>query len=457
MPEAAAVRQGVRRRRLRGVPVNPALIRRAREEAGLSLAEVAGVEVTRSAIHNIEMGKTRPSMPVLELIARRTGKPASAFLTQATGAAAGDRPALRSTALEELERRCLAEDFEGAISLGEAELERPGDDWTAAHLHFYVGQAYARLPQPETGLRHLRRARGLYEAMGDRLMVVECLDWEAVAVSLQQDLRALDLAERALALCDELDPCPMELKMRILGHLGNIHVHQHNWPRAVEVYQQALEAGGSLRDLGQLARMHDGLSMACQEMGDGNGARRHSTRALALYALLRNQRAVAAAENNLGMILLKQGRLGQAEEHLRRSLSVCESLSYDLVKAAVVHSLGELHLAAGRLNEAEHAADQAMAAAEALGQPSSLAAAHQLRGMIAAARGDEASTDAQFERALNLFGQAGSADRLRECRAVYAQILSNRGDVGASAEQWRLAAGVPLPPYVMEFGRRASA
>lgn len=452
MARRLAAQRVTRRRRLRGVPVEPALIRRAREDAGLSLAEVAGSEITRSAIHNIEMGKTQPSMPVLEMIARRTGKPISAFLAQARESESSEDAGVPGGVVDELERKCLAEDFQGAIAAGEEALGRAGGDWTRAHLHFYVGQAYARLPQPEKGLQHLRQARGRYEALGDRLMVVECIDWEAVAVSLQQDVRALDLAERALALCDELEPCPVELKMRILGHLGNIHVHHHNWARAIEVYERALEAGGSLRDLGQLARMHDGLSMACQEMGDQSGARQHSAKALALYTLLHNQRAVAAAENNLGMILLKQGQLREAERHLSQSLQLCESLDYDLVRAAVVHSLGELHLAGGRLDEAERAADEAMAAAQGLRQPSSLAAAHQLLGMIAAARRDAVSTDTEFERALRLFSEAGSADRLKECRAVYAQILSNRGELARAAEQWRLAASVPLPRYVMGFG-----
>ena len=448
---------GRRRRRLPGVAVNPAAIRQAREAAGLSLAALAGSEVTRSAIHNIETGKTRPSMPVLEMIARRTRRPLKSFLAQAHPAPDRGDAEARDGTLDELERRCLAEDFQGAIGLGEEILGRYSDDWMRAHLHYYLGQAYVRLPQPEKGLQHIRQARLIYEQLGDRCMIVECLDWEAVAVSLQQDARALDIAERALALCDELDPCPVPLKMRILGHLGNIHVHHHDWQRAVDVYRLALDAGGSLRDLGQLARMHDGLSMACQELGDQTGARQHSSKALALYRLLHNERAVAAAENNLGFILLKQGQLSGAGQHLRRALELCESLRYDLVRAAVVHSLGELHLAGGRLGEARQAADEAMTAAAARQQPASLAAAHQLRGMIAAAERDSGQTDADFQRAIALFSEAGSRDRLKECRAVYAQILANRGDLQGAAEQWRQAAAVPLPDYVMNFGRAAAA
>lgn len=48
--------------------------------AGLSLADIAGDEVSRTQIHFIEHGRSRPSQRVLDLIAARTGKPVSYFV-----------------------------------------------------------------------------------------------------------------------------------------------------------------------------------------------------------------------------------------------------------------------------------------------------------------------------------------------------------------------------------------
>lgn len=59
--------------------MNPARIKEARVAAGLTMAELAGGEVSRTFIHQIEHGVARPSSPVLELIARRTGKPVRYF------------------------------------------------------------------------------------------------------------------------------------------------------------------------------------------------------------------------------------------------------------------------------------------------------------------------------------------------------------------------------------------
>lgn len=72
---------GVKRRtRPAGIPVDPARVREARAAAGMSLADVAGDEVSRTMIHFIEHGRARPSKRVLELIAERTGKPVSYFV-----------------------------------------------------------------------------------------------------------------------------------------------------------------------------------------------------------------------------------------------------------------------------------------------------------------------------------------------------------------------------------------
>lgn len=74
-----------RSRRGSGLFVDPERVREARLEAGLSLAQVAGDDVSRTFIHFVERGVSRPSRKTLALIARRTGKPISYFLTQPPG------------------------------------------------------------------------------------------------------------------------------------------------------------------------------------------------------------------------------------------------------------------------------------------------------------------------------------------------------------------------------------
>src|SRR5437588_6860591 len=58
----------------RGIDVIPERVRAARQEAGLSLAQLADGVVTPVAIHLVETGKSRPSAGTLMHIANRTGK-----------------------------------------------------------------------------------------------------------------------------------------------------------------------------------------------------------------------------------------------------------------------------------------------------------------------------------------------------------------------------------------------
>jgi transcriptional regulator with XRE-family HTH domain len=85
--DAGEVRR--RGRRGPGVPIIPARVRQARAERGLSLADLAGAEVSRAFIHQLEQGLARPSIQVLEVISHRTGKPLDYFTSGDLQAARG--------------------------------------------------------------------------------------------------------------------------------------------------------------------------------------------------------------------------------------------------------------------------------------------------------------------------------------------------------------------------------
>lgn len=101
--------------------MDPSRVRQARLAAGLSLAQVAGDDVSRTFIHLIEQGRSRPSKAVLALIARRTGKPLAYFTARSSPksqprqdlaaqlmeAAAGVRIFVESNRLSGLERETM--------------------------------------------------------------------------------------------------------------------------------------------------------------------------------------------------------------------------------------------------------------------------------------------------------------------------------------------------------------
>src|SRR5205814_4059816 len=102
-----------------GLNVDPARVKRARIEAGLSLAQVARDDVSRTFLHLVEQGRSRPSRAVLTLIARRTHKPIDYFL-QVSTEAQRDRLALAAD-LSALANRVRG--YAADISLTQAETE----------------------------------------------------------------------------------------------------------------------------------------------------------------------------------------------------------------------------------------------------------------------------------------------------------------------------------------------
>src|SRR5258708_31583589 len=142
---------GKHRGRRTGVEVREGSVLQARKEAGLSLAEEAGEEISRTAIHLIEHGRIKPSLETLQQISRQTRKPMDFFLVSDDAAEARPTP----PQVQELERLTMMRDFDAVIRVG---LPLVGKAWKKperALLHFYIGQAYCRMVRPAEALEHL--------------------------------------------------------------------------------------------------------------------------------------------------------------------------------------------------------------------------------------------------------------------------------------------------------------
>jgi tetratricopeptide (TPR) repeat protein/DNA-binding XRE family transcriptional regulator len=431
--------------------VRPEAVRQARLEAGLSLADVAGKEITRAAIHLIETGKSRPSMDTLELVAKRTGKPVSYFLLSgATGApprVPGRRR--RSTALapdriEGLERLLVSGDNAALKEAAGTVLTTAEDAREKAFAHYYLGRAQIMASDPEAARVNLSAARDSFGRF-DPWMVVECMDWEAGALYALERPEALAVAQQSLVLCRQLKPVPIATEVRILGHLGAIHVSRHEWIEAIASYENAVEQAGPVVDLERLARMYQDLSLAYQETGAMGNAVAYAQKALALYEMQGNREAQAWVQNNLGLVLVKLDQLEQGERHLQNALTIFDELGLQRRKSNLLLSLAELEMTREAYAKAEDYARQALASAEASEELMTAALAHQTLGHLAAIRRDDPMTDQQFVAALHLLGQSNAPERLLDCHLMYADVLEKRGDWQTAILHLRQAVKVARP------------
>src|SRR5260370_580226 len=230
-------------RRPSGLNVIPERVRQARQDAKLSLAQLARGDISRTAIHLVETGKSRPSLTTLKLIAERTGRPLDFFLQAGQSdviKAETDRQSVPG--VQELELAVSQERFEDAKSLGKALLPALTYPALRRRVCIYCSQAYLRTASVEEALPLLAEARAIFDASEDKWMLVECMDWQAAAEHLLENPAALALARHALGLAKALDPVPSRTMVRIYGRIGSICVAQHKWHDAIEAYDQTVTA-----------------------------------------------------------------------------------------------------------------------------------------------------------------------------------------------------------------------
>ncbi len=144
-----------------------ALLKQARQEAGLSQRQLCGEEITRNMLSQIENGSARPSMDTLGYLAKRLGKPVSYFLEEET-----------ASSNQELMRRLRGAyaqgDFEQVLSLLE-QYQAPDTvfDQEANLLHILalLDKAEAAITQGRQayGISLLEQAEGISSIYGELL------------------------------------------------------------------------------------------------------------------------------------------------------------------------------------------------------------------------------------------------------------------------------------------------
>jgi tetratricopeptide (TPR) repeat protein len=405
------------------------------------MSQMAGTDLTRQAIFLIEAGRTRPSMRTLELIATRSGKSVQSFLLN-NPLPGGPRAA--DARVGELQALCVQQRFDDAITLGLPMLEHTMAPRFEALVRHYVGQALVRSNRPDEGLEHLRRAQALLEKDPDPWLAVECADWEAAALYLKEDSRALAVAETALSLCRATEPRLPGTEARILEHIATIHVKNHTYDRAVAFYEEALQAAGSMRDLSRLGRTYHGLSIAYQERGELGRAIEYTYKALALYALEHDTALVANGENELGLLLMRQGHMERAGDAFRAALAHLDEAGSARGKSHIMLSLAELQLRTGKVNDGIQIVKEAIDLAKGRDEIHAQATGHVLLGQLYERKNRHQLADKEFGVALRLLKKEGLSDRLAKSHASYAEVLEARGDHRSASRHWKDAAKLAL-------------
>jgi transcriptional regulator with XRE-family HTH domain len=203
-------------------------VKQARAEAGLSLAQLGKGHVTAPAIYLIETGKTRPSLPTLEHIARRTGKPVEYFLADPGG---GTDETL--TGLVELEKLVAAGRNQDAIAVGTHLLSLGSSAHRLGRIRYHLAHAHLNLGQVEPATHLLHEAHAHFETVDDQLMLAESLGSEAALAVRHNRPGARELVDRALAITRRIQPVPQTTEARLLSIQAGVFLASKDWDQAI--------------------------------------------------------------------------------------------------------------------------------------------------------------------------------------------------------------------------------
>ena len=421
------------RGRLNGVDVKPDVLRHARTRAGLSLAQVAGGELTRQAVHLIETGKVRPSMNSLRVITSRLAVPIHSVLVQP------DAAQKRIGPVEELEALVQTHHYDRALERGREILRHAEAPPAVALIHYHLGHALCRLGRPLEALERLKLARELFESLGDQELIVETMELQARALHIAEHPQALSVAEQALERYRTVDPRRPETESRLLQRLGTILAGRKEFEAARARYDEALLVAGGIRDLAQIARIYHGLHLCFLGVGDLGRAIDLMVKAETLYEAEQriNQSPpsvdLPAVENDLGVLLMRAGDLSRAEQRFQSALKRLTEMGVERMRSHLLLSLGELRHMQGQYGEALDLAEQAIELAQRLNEGRALATAHKQLGEAHAALGQHDFAVASLKQALTILEEAGLEERRLECLKTYEQIITQRRQGGAAA------------------------
>lgn len=219
-------------------------------------------------------------------------------------------------------------------------------------------------------------------------------------------------------------------QFRALTSLGLTHSQLGNLVLTLDSYQQALQLGEDLREVANVARLHNNLGTFYQVQGDLDLALLHCARSVEMMRSVKeiheNGRWYATALNSLGVTYRLMGRNEDALRAHQEALAEARSAaargaSYaDAVVAATLTRIGAIHLDVGRYTEARAALEQSMRLREQLETASGMAETASYLALLEAHTG-------RLPRAIEYAEPSVSLARESKVRSLLWRALATAG------------------------------
>jgi tetratricopeptide (TPR) repeat protein len=400
----------------------------------MSQAQLAGDELTKGFISQVESGLVRPSVRSLQIIAMRLAKSLDYFLGDAP-LAAEKRLAFHRLAAEAAAERhdwdVVRVEVESGLACAPAKRER-------AALLRLLAQADLSMSAREPAFDRINEALLLLDPAADAAEVARLQHLRGIAYGqLNQYLAAAEALEQARDTMERHEVNDPRLRARILVALGTAYRRLNRSTKAMQTYSSALDLASASSELRVAAQGYMGVAVALYDAGELDAAINNYRRALDLFERVEDRSFELSVLHSLATIHFERGATAEARELGQRSMALAKMTGDTRVEATAQVILARILLSDG---EAEASLELAKTAEKTLAVDR-VQRADALRVMGAAhdALGAHAASDRAYKKSIELLTEVDDRPDRSAIAAEYSQKLRGRGDVDAAFHYLELA------------------
>ena len=411
-------------------------VRAARHDAGLSQAQLAGGELTKGFISQIESGLVRPSIRSLQHIASTLGRPLDYFIADeplaATKRVTFHRLAAEAAA-ERLDWEAAHEAAEAGLRVAVDPAERATFLRLLASAALYQGRREEAFDRVTEGLALLDVAKQPVDVA--RLLYVRGLAY-GEAGQLVASTEAFETVRDIVERYEIIDP---RLRARVSVALGTVYRRLGRTTKAIASYESALATATRANELKLAAQGFMGIAVAHYDAGDLDAAITSYERALELFERISDTSFELHVSQSLASIHFQLGRVGQARDLADRTIARADEVGDEHWAAVAQVVRARILLSDGHPDDAKKLASRAERMLGKVGDQ--IQRAHALRVIAASceALGETLEADRAFRQAIELFSSIDDRADLTLAASEYSQILRARGAIDEAFEMLELA------------------
>jgi tetratricopeptide (TPR) repeat protein len=411
-------------------------VRTARRERGFSQAQLAGEELTKGFISQVESGLVRPSVRSLQIIATRLGKSLDYFLGDAPLATEKRLAFHRLAAEAAAERR----DWKVVRTEVNAGLDCDPSKRERASLLRLLVQVDIAAGLREPAFDRITEGLSLIDPATDAAEVARLQHLRGVAyLQLNQYLPAAEALEQARDTMERHEVNDPRQRARVLVTLGTVYRRLGRTAKAMQTYSSALELAAASEELRTSAQGYMGVAVSLYDSGELDAAIHNYRRALDLFERIEDRSFELSVLHSLASIEFERGAIAEARELADRSLALARMSGDAKVEAIAQVVLARIALAGG---DAEGAMERAKVAEKALASDHvQLADAFRVIGAAHDALKAYPASDRAYKKSIELLSEIDDRPDRSQYAAEYAQKLRARGDVDAAFHYLEMARG----------------